>query len=827
MQETIVVLGSLCLLGGLFYHRANRFIFTSAVALWLVLLSVAATNQLGLVIAWLCFGIIFIPLNVTAWRKNFFSQPLFNFYLKIMPRMSRTEREAINSGTVTWEGDLFRGNPNWHKMLNLPSAKLSAEEQAFLDGPVEKLCAMINDWDITHNRADLPPDVWQYLKDQGFFSLIIPKQYGGKEFSAYAHSQILVKISGRSLTASSTVAVPNSLGPAELLLHYGTQEQKDYYLPRLARGEEIPCFALTSAEAGSDAGAMTDHGVVVWGEHEGRPALGIELNFSKRYITLAPVATVIGLAFKLYDPNHLLGSETEIGITCALIPRNTPGLIVGRRHFPLNTPFQNGPVSGKNIFIPVNYIIGGKERAGQGWRMLMECLAAGRAISLPASALGGAKVLAYSAGAYARIRHQFNLPIGKFEGVQEPLARIAGLTYLMDATRTLAAASIDSGEKPAVASAIVKYHVTEMGRAVACDGMDIHGGKGICLGPHNYLGRAYQAAPIGITVEGANILTRSMIIFGQGVIRCHPYVLAEIEAARIEDKAEALKAFDKAITQHIAFGISNIVRSLFLGLTAGYLVITPKSKLKRYYQQTTRFSSALALIADVAMLRYGGNLKRKESISARLGDILSYLYIISAALKQFHRLGEPQDDLPVLNFACQYCLYQIAERFKALIRHFTPRPLGMLLNFLIFPLGNHYLLPADDLHSDIANLLMQPGLTRDNLAQGAYLGQANNLLTDVQDALIKSIAAESIEKIIREAEHKQEIFGYTQVQLAQAALAKKLISLEQFDIIMQADEARKKLINVDDFVTEDLIHAKTAEPIKNAGKDSHSSTSGI
>lgn len=798
----IIFLLVFCILA---YQRASLIIWTLSFILFFIFVAKFNGFSVILIFASITFLLIFLLLNVSKWRQRLLSRPLLNFYRSVMPTMSRTEREAIAAGTVTWEGDLFRGNPNWHKLLSQPKAQLSAEEQAFLDGPVEMLCQMINDWDITHYLADMPIKIWEFIKEQGFFALIIPKSYGGKEFSAYAHSQILTKISGRSITVSSTISVPNSLGPAELLLHYGTDEQKNYYLPRLASGQEIPCFALTSPTAGSDASSMWDHGIVCWDDYQGKKTLGIRLNFAKRYITLAPVATVIGLAFKLYDPQALLGNKEDIGITCALIPRDTPGVTIGRRHFPLDAPFQNGPVQGKDVFIPVDWIIGGCKQAGKGWVMLMECLATGRAISLPASAMGGAKVLAYATGAYARIRKQFNTSIGRFEGVEEPLARMAAYTYIMDAARTFATASIDAGEKPAVASAIVKYHVTELGRKIACDGMDIHGGKGICLGPKNYLGRGYEAAPIAITVEGANILTRNMIIFGQGAMRCHPYVFAELEAAKLTDPQASLIAFDKVVMQHLGFGISNIVRSLLLGLTSSFIVRAPKGKMKRYYQQATRFSSAFALLTDVCMLVLGGNLKRKESISARLGDILSYLYLLSAVLKHYHDQGENIDDLPIVRYACLLCLFEIQERFDEIIKNFPYRSLAFLLKILIFPLGERFSKPRDRMNHKIAQLLMAPSATRQRLASGAFLSDVkHNVLAEVQDALLKTIAAEPIEKIIKSAKKNGSITGLTILEQAQAALEQNVITLEEFNMFIQAEEARMKVIAVDDFSTEEL-----------------------
>lgn len=788
------------------YQRASLTIWTIALGLFFIFITRFHGLSFSIVIGWALYLACLIPLNIPHYRQRYLIAPLLVFYRKVMPTMSRTEREAISAGTITWEGDLFRGNPDWYKLLALPPASLSAEEQAFIDSPVETLARMIDDWQITHELADLPKEVWDYLKEQGFFGLIIPKAYGGKQFSAYAHSQILIKISGRSITAVSTLAVPNSLGPAELLLHYGTDEQKNYYLPRLARGEEIPCFALTSPEAGSDASSMSDHGIVCWGEFDGKKTLGIKLTFDKRYITLAPVATVIGLAFKLYDPEHLLGKKEDIGITCALIPRSTPGLKIGRRHFPLDNPFQNGPVRGDGMFIPIDWIIGGPDKAGKGWKMLMECLAVGRAISLPSNTTGGAKLLAYAAGAYARIRRQFNQPIGKFEGIEEPLARIGAYTYIMDAARTFAVATIDAGEKPAVASAIAKYHVTELGRKVGLDGMDIHGGKGICLGPNNYLGRGYEGMPIAITVEGANILTRSMIIFGQGAIRCHPYVLAELEAANLTDDAQAIKAFDKAIMGHTGFIVSNVFRSLIMGLTSSCLVKAPRGKMKRYYQQATRFSSAFALLSDTCMAFYGSDLKRKESVSARLGDILSYLYLLSAVLKHYHDQGEHVDDLPIVKYASLYCLFEIQERFDEILKNFPNRVIAWILKVMIFPLGERFSRPRDKMNRQIAKLLMAPTETRQRLAAGIYLAPVNeNRMADVQDALLKTIEAEPVEKLIRTAKKEGKLSGYTSLEQAASARDNQVITPDQYNALILAHAARMRVIAVDDFDPKDLV----------------------
>jgi acyl-CoA dehydrogenase len=808
--------------GVLSYHRASRVVWTLSFAVLMLLMTfLGKAPTAGIVVSWLIFFVVFIPMNVLKWRRQYLSLPLLKFYRSIMPTMSRTEREALAAGTVTWEGELFCGAPRWNKLLALAKPQLTQDEQAFIDGPVEKLCAMVDDWDITHNRADLPPEIWQFLKDEGFFGIIIPKQYGGKQFSAFAHSQILTKVYGICASVATTISVPNSLGPAELLLHYGTSEQKNYYLPRLAAGQEIPCFALTGPDAGSDAGSMPDTGVVCWGEQDGKKVLGIRLNFNKRYITLAPVATVIGLAFKLLDPERLLGGKGNLGITCALIPRNTPNMTIGRRHFPLNTAFQNGPIHGKDVFIPVDWIIGGPDMAGQGWRMLMECLAAGRAISLPSSSTGGTKALAYASGAYARLRRQFNVAIGNFEGIEEALAKIAVNTYVVDAARSFTAAAIDMGEKPSIASAIIKYHTTELARAVANDAMDVHGGKGICLGPNNYLGRGYQVVPIAITVEGANILTRNMIIFGQGAMRCHPYIFAELEAAKMTDQKDSLVAFDKAIMGHMSFSISNLIRTVVLSLSSGLLVLAPEGKTRRYYQHATRFSAAFALIADMSLILLGGALKRKESISARLGDILSYLYLISAILKQHADQGNPAADLPVVRWACKSYLHQIQQKFDELLQNFPNRWVGHLLRIFIFPFGKNFTKPSDKLGHKVAQLLMSSNETRDRITAGVFTtATPNNLLARVEDAMLKSIVAEPIEKLLKTALRDKLITGITLTEQAQAAAKLSIISSEQCSQMIQAEEARHLVINVDDFAPEDLARVV----LKTKSQDLYSST---
>src|SRR5688500_7330647 len=643
--------------------------------------------------AWAVFAVVAAILNIPVLRRTLITDRILATYRRILPDMSQTEKEAIDAGTVWWDGELFSGKPDWDKLLRTPQPRLSPEEQAFLDGPVEELCAMCDDWEITHERQDLPPQVWQFIKDKGLLGMIIPKQYGGLGFSALGHSAVVQKLAARSSTAAISVMVPNSLGPGELLLHYGTEQQKNHYLPRLAKGLALPSFALTRPEAGSDAAAIPDFGVVCKGTWQGREVLGMRVTWDKRYITLGPVASLLGLAFRLYDPERLLGDKVDLGITCALVPTSTPGVNIGRRHLPLNAAFQNGPNSGKDVFMPLDWIIGGPEYAGKGWMMLMSCLAAGRAISLPTSSVGGVKALTRFTGAYARVRSQFKTPIGKLEGVEEALGRIAAHCYMMDATRVMTAGAVDLGEKPAVLSAIAKYHMTERARECVNDAMDIHGGKGICLGPNNWLGRGYQMTPIAITVEGANILTRTLIIFGQGAIRCHPYVLREMRAAKEMAGAEASREFDDAFTSHIGHVLRNGVRSWVYGLTRAMFAPVPKScapETKHYYRHVSRLSAAFAYLADISMMAMGGALKRKEKISGRLGDVLSMMYIVSAMLKRYEDQGRIQEDMPLIRWAVRDCLYKAQKAIDGIMSNFTVRPLARFLRFIIFPLGMSY-----------------------------------------------------------------------------------------------------------------------------------------
>ena len=789
------------------YRRLPLLSFTAAFTVLLLAYAMFG-NPPGL---WL--GLLFILLvcfwllNLRPLRVALISAPFIKTYRRLLPPMSATERDALDAGTVWWDGELFTGNPEWRKLLDAPPPQLSAEEQAFIDGPCETLCGMLDDFDITHRRGDLPAEVWDYLKAQRFFAMIIPRRYGGLEFSTYAHSCVLVKLSARSVTCASTVAVPNSLGPAELLVHYGTEEQKNHYLPRLAQGLEIPCFALTGPRAGSDAASIPDTGLVCRGLYQGLEIIGLRLNFSKRYITLAPIATVVGLAFRMFDPEHLVGDTEDIGITCALIPRGTPGVEIGRRHLPLNIPFQNGPLLGRDVFVPLDCVIGGLKMAGLGWRMLVEQLSVGRCISLPANATGGALAASVATGAYARIRRQFNTPVGRFEGVEQVIARMVGLTYIMDAARSVTTAAIDAGEKPAVPAAILKYHLTEMGRRVGNDAMDVHGGKGIMLGPNNYLGRSYQSIPIAITVEGANILTRSLIIFGQGAIRCHPYVLREMTAARDSDHARGIEQFDRALFAHIGFAISNAVRSFIMAITFARFRKVPESgPTRRYYQHIDRFSASFAFATDLAMLTLGGYLKKKESISARLGDVLSAMYLASMVLKHHANRGRPAEELPAVEWACRELLYQAQEQLHSVLRNFPNRPMAALARLLIFPRGLTYFAPADRLGRQVADLVLTNTDTRASLSRLLYRrDEPGNALAALQNALEMAPLAETLERKLRVDGLKTgRVQALDPARQIEQALALGILTEPEALFLAEYDRKVMAILNVDDFAPHEL-----------------------
>lgn len=810
MSVILTLLAALIATGACAYHR-------SSLRTWAIV-TVAATVVVGLIagapvttiVLLIIELLIALPLLMLDFRRKKISAPLLKLFAKVTPKLSETEQTALEAGTVGFEGQLFSGKPDWHELMKQPKPELSTEEQAFMDGPVEQLCGMLNDWQITHELADLPPEVWAFVKKHKFFGMIIPKQYGGLGFSALAHSAVLQKLATMSATVASTVAVPNSLGPAELLLHYGSDEQKNYYLPRLAVGEEIPCFALTGPYAGSDATSITDFGIVCKQLVDGVETLGIRLTFDKRYITLAPIATVVGLAFRMYDPDKLLGDKDDLGITLALIPRSTAGLEIGRRHFPLNIPFQNGPVHGKDMFVPMSVLIGGPSMAGHGWRMLVECLSVGRAISLPSNATGGVRSAVAATGAYARMRKQFGLSIARFEGVEEALARIGGLTYATAALSRATAAAVDRGEKPAVPSAIAKYHATEWGRIIAGDAMDVHGGKAVQLGPKNYAGRAWQGVPIAITVEGANIMTRSLMIFGQGAIRCHPYVLKEMQALQIADYGDRLKTFDRLLFGHLGFGVSNAVRAFTFGITGSRIGETAgDAYTRRYYRKLDRYSAALALCADTFMGVLGGKLKFKEKLSARLGDVLSYLYIASAMLKRYEDTGRPEADRPLLAWAFHECMWRIQMALDGAIRNFPVRPVSWLLRALVFPFGRREVPPSDRLGRRVAALITAPGEARDRLLEWVYLTPtANNTVGRMHALLPDVIAAEPVERKFLKAQKSGQFKSHDYYgQLAEAEKAGVIDSAEAA-LLRRVREGVFEFISVDDFDPAELGAAK-------------------
>lgn len=802
----IIILGVIC------YHRfslpLSTLILGFLLAVYLLTHDLTLTNQA----IWTSCLLLFATLNIGVLRKSLLVGPLRVLMKKTLPPLSQTEREALEAGTTWWDAELFSGNPHWEMLESLPPHQLSPEESAFINGPVETLCAMLDDWDITHNRMDLPLTVWDYIRQNKFFGMIIPKQYGGLEFSETAHSEVVMKISSRSSTAAVTVMVPNSLGPAKLLLAYGTEQQKNHYLPKLASGEEIPAFALTGPHAGSDAGAMPDTGIVCHDHFNGKKTLGIRLNWEKRYITLGPVATVLGLAFKLFDPDHLIGDRSDIGITLALIPTGTKGVSIGRRHFPLNSAFQNGPNWGKDVFIPMDWVIGGIEQAGNGWKMLMQCLATGRAISLPALSVGGAKFTSRNTGAYARIRKQFNIPIGEFEGIEEALARIAGETYILDAARSVTCSALDQGEKPSVISAILKYESTERMRRVINDGMDIQGGSGICLGPKNYLGRLYQVIPISITVEGANILTRSMMIFGQGAIRCHPYIQREMAALNLDDQENGLHDFDTVLLEHAGFFLHNLASGLWLGFTNARFSQTPGNlATRRYYRQIARLSCCLAVLADFALLTLGGQLKRKERLSGLFADALSHLYLCSCTLKHFQNQGKNFADKPLLNWSCQQTLYTTEQSLMAIIRLLPFAPLAWLLRVLLFPLGRTCAAPGDRLIHEVASLLLDDTAVRDRLTGGIFVNSDPNDATGRIEVAFKAVlAAAPAEAKIRRAQKQHILDKGDPAQFIAEALSKNIISKLEAALIETANQARLAAITVDDFGAEDLINIQSA-----------------
>ncbi len=737
-------------------------------------------------------------------RQAMITNRVFAIFKKVTPALSETEQTALEAGTVWWDGELFSGKPDFNNLLNFPDPQLTEEEQAFIDGPVEELCEMLDDWEMVHETKDLSPEAWKLIKDKGFLGMIIKKQYGGLEFSNYAHAKVVMKVASRSGSAGVTVMVPNSLGPGELLQHYGTEEQKDYYLPRLAKGEEIPCFALTSPHAGSDAGGIPDFGVVCKGDYkdpvtgeEHKDVLGLRVSWEKRWITLAPVATVLGLAFKMYDPDGLLGDKKDIGITCALVPTSHEGVEIGRRHYPSGSVFMNGPTSGKDVFIPLDWIIGGLDYAGKGWQMLVECLSVGRCISLPANSVAAGKVASYTTSLYARIRDQFGLPIGRFEGVDEALARVLANTYQMEAAQDLALTALDIGQKPSVISAILKYHNTERMRKTVNDAMDIHGGRTVVSGPRNYLANAYQAVPIAITVEGANILTRSMMIFGQGAIRCHPFVLKEMNAAFNNDA----QAFDSAFSGHTHFIVTNFFRSFWLGLTNGVFVKSPKAGVTaKYYRQMTRLAANYAVLVDMSMASLGGTLKFREKLSARLGDIVSQLFIASAVLKRFEKEGRQEADIAIMQYAVEQALYDAQTAMDGVLKNLPNRPLAMVLRLFTMPIGHSISAPSDKLGTKVSLTAMKGDESLDRLTKGIYVSKdESDPIGVLRYAHQAVIAAEPLEKKLRQLAREGKFEAVSPATQLQEALDTSIISEDEFKLVTRARKLKRDTIMVDDF----------------------------
>jgi acyl-CoA dehydrogenase len=782
---------SACLI--LAYINANSSTWSIGLILSMLVVSVVSNVPvLVLFIVWLFVSGLVVVIMHDEFRKSFLTRHIFKLFRSQVPAMSATEQEALEAGGIGWEAELFRGQPDWEKLKQY-RPQLSEEEQAYLDGPVEELCRRVDDWQITNQLHDLPKEVWDYIQQEKFLCMIIPKEHGGLGFSAQGHSAVIVKLASRSITVAVTVMVPNSLGPGQLLLEYGTEEQKSLYLPRLVSGKDIPCFALTAPEAGSDATGMVDNGVVCRQSFKDEDdVLGIRLNWSKRYITLGPVATLLGLAFKLYDPEHLLGDEEDIGITLALIPTDTEGIEIGRRHMPGANPFQNGPNWGKDVFIPIDWIIGGPEYAGKGWRMLVECLSEGRGISLPGLSVSAAKLASHTTSAYARVREQFHNPIAQFEGVEEVLARIVGKTYLMEGARQLTLTMLDQQVVPSVATAIVKYHLTEMMRDVINDAMDVHGGKGIMLGPTNYLMRIYQALPISITVEGANILTRNMIIFGQGAMRCHPCLMDEILAAN--EGEDGLDKFDETLVKHIAHAVGSCARTFLLGLTGAYLAKGDASR-----RIMSRLSAALAFSTELVLMIVGGSLKRRERISARLGDALSFLYLGTAAIAQFENNGCPENERPIVEWGISYSAFKTQEALIALADN-LPLWAGIILKLVCFPLGQRYHLPSDKLDHQLCQIVLKPGAARDRLITGIYLPDTDDqALYQLSNAFQLAVSCEAVEQKIKQARRSGKLVDDD----IDAAVAAKVIDADEADAMRVAIEARMKVVQVDHFAPED------------------------
>lgn len=796
---------SILILMGLVWISA---FYSLSIITWTVMIGVALLIITGngflalfpLILIWLLYLCAAAFANLHELRQRYIIKPALQILKSRLPTISTTERIAIEAGDTWWEKELFCGKPDWSKLYNIPRPTLSDEEEHFLSHQVEHLCSLLNDWDIVFNDHNLPNEAWEYLKQEKFFAMVLPREYGGLGFSALAHSTVVTKIATRSISAAVTTMVPNSLGPGELLVRYGTEEQKKYYLPRLTAAIDIPCFALTAPDAGSDAGAIPDTGIICRGEYEGKEIIGMRVSWDKRYITLAPVATLLGLAIHLYDPDHLLGSKTNIGITLCLIPATHPGVEVGSRHLPMYTAFMNGPTRGKDVFIPLDWIIGGTAMAGQGWRMLMESLSIGRSISLPALSTACCKMAFRVTGAYSKIRKQFNTSISSFEGVEEGLGYIAGYTYMLEACRMMTAGAVDQDINPSIVSAIAKYHMTEMCRHVVSNAMDIHAGQMVQTGPRNIFANAYLAVPISITVEGANILTRNLIIFGQGAIRCHPYILKEVEL--ISSPNTSVKELDKVLMAHTGFFVSHFIRALGYGLTGGRFIYFPSKNatVKKCKRQLTRMSTALALLSDTSLILLGGSLKRRERVSARLGDILSHLYVASTVLKYYYDHGNPETDNDYLLWSVDECLYKIQVACNELLDNYPRRWLGKILKWVIFPYGAAYKRPADKLHQHIAEQMLAPSEFRDRITQYSYLNHHDNLVTRLDKALTQLPDIDPLLKKMHKALHDSHMpASFEFSERIQYAKEKGILNADEAKLLNEFESLRNEIIKVNEF----------------------------
>lgn len=790
-------------------YWSKRFITWAIIfGFYLAIVYVFAHDRINIIVFDIVLIIYAIKLSliaITPLRKKLLTNPIAKVVHKVLPKISPTEQLALNAGDPWYEKEIFCGNPDFELLHNIKKFSLTQEEQSFLDNETNQLCAMIKDWDILYKDKDLPSHMWDFIRDKGFFGLVIAKEFGGKGFSAAAHSEIVMKIATRSSTVAVTVMVPNSLGPGELLYHYGTTEQKEYYLPRLARGTEIPCFALTGPHAGSDATSIPDRGDVCMGEYNGKQVLGIRLtNVDKRYITLAPVATLVGLAFRLFDNDNLLNGVGKTGITCALLPHDHPGLEIGNRLLPLNQVFMNGTVRIKESFIPIEWVIGGQSMTGEGWRMLVECLSIGRAISLPACGVANSLLASVTTSAYAVIREQFKVAIGEFEGVEEVLARMGGLTYMMNATRQFTVTSVDVGIRPSVASAISKYHLTENGRLVLNGAMDIHGGRGIIMGPNNYLGSVYQGVPVGITVEGANIMTRNLMIFGQGALRCHPYLRTEYEALAGDNFD--LASFDKALFGHIGYFMHNSVRAIFSAFTCGIFAKGHESKFNSYYKQISRLSSAFAHINDLTLITLGGEIKRRERISARLGDTMSYLYMACSSLKYFKDNGEIKSDEVFLTWTLDYCLYNAMQGLFEVLDNFSIPALGVIVKRLMFPYGAIYHKPSDKLEHKLSQSLLYGCETRERFKQMCYIPEdnSNDAIGRIELAYKAVLETLSVKTKIHNAIKTKVIKKSHGLKAGQNALEANILTKEEFNLLVKANTLVEEVIQVDEFKASEI-----------------------